>query len=96
MSDINVDKTFVDGCVMVTYKPSDKEIEILRTIQSEGYMEFRSNYDIGMSNWLDQTKKIKLGELEDLSKHKFISQVEDAWHTTYELTELGKFYLDNI
>lgn len=93
---IEVEKTFIDNCVIVIYKPSVRDIDILKNLKQYGYMEFREDYVNEPEEWTNQTKEFKLSQINDLKENKFIEQDMDAWHITYMLTELGKFYLEKM
>lgn len=87
-------QSFTENQVIVTWTLTEREIEILKKIESIGYLEYRISYI--EKDRLDSSKSIKESEILDLINYDFIEQNYDAWHTEYKLTKLSKEYLNSL
>lgn len=76
---VNVNK----NVVTLTYNLSDKEIELLIKCGENKYIEIRDTED-------------EVDEIcSSLANHGFVENDMDAWHLTYTLTPLGKYFYEN-
>lgn len=71
-----------NGMAIVTYKFSDKDLEVLSHLKKHGFMEFRFGH---MSDIAD-----------DLYDYGFVESNPDSWNYTIKLTALGKAVVENM
>ena len=91
------------------FKISDEAFDLLLTINKEGYIEYRDcEYETveEFENSVNKTMTLKsfnsrncngtLYLIPELYKYNFIRDVEDAWHRSYEMSDVGKSLLENV
>lgn len=91
---------------------SDEEISILKRIKEEGYAEFRDimyeDYDDYIESSIEQgIKNARSREswnkrnfhglnITSLNEKGLLDYVDESWHTTYKVGELGEYVLQML
>lgn len=67
---------FRDNKAHVIYNFSDEDVEVLSELKRYGFIEFKQDADSSI--------------VDNLYAGGFVTSDDDAWHSTYILTDLGK------
>jgi hypothetical protein len=91
------------------FKISDEAFNLLLIISKEGYVEYRDteyetieefeksgNVSMNLNSFKSRNCNGTLYLIPELYKYNFICDVEDAWHISYRISDLGKSLLDNL
>jgi hypothetical protein len=69
--------------VHIRYELEPSEVKAMKELKEKGYLEYRG------FNFEPSNTDIPLSDLSDLIAKGFIEHNDDAWHTEYNLSELG-------
>jgi hypothetical protein len=92
---MNITKKVIGNSFNINYELTDLEIKILQFLKTNDYIQFRgASTDIEPDN-LDDTKTFREVDIEALDIYDFIEINTNAWHREYNLSDIGKLFLEN-